>query len=143
MKNNPNGINRLVLINSANYELAELPLDESVSLVGPNNSGKTSLINALQFLFIRERKHMDFGKHDIRATMKFYFPSPSSYILLEMQIPAGQVVVGCVGKGVSNDCQYFMYRGSLNINDFKNDDGSVISEPYLRDCFSKKDLCFE
>ena len=39
MKNNPNGINRLVLINSANYELAELPLDESVSLVGPNNSG--------------------------------------------------------------------------------------------------------
>lgn len=140
MKNNPNGINRLVLINSANYELAELPLDESVSLVGPNNSGKTSLINALQFLFIRERKHMDFGKHDIRATMKFYFPSPSSYILLEMQIPAGQIVVGCVGKGVSNDCQYFTYYGSLNINDFKNDDGSVISEPYLRDCFSKKDL---
>ncbi len=140
MKNNPNGINRLVLINSANYELAELPLDESVSLVGPNNSGKTSLINALQFLFIRERKHMDFGKHDIRTTMKFYFPSPSSYILLEMQIPAGQVVVGCVGKGVSNDCQYFTYRGSLNINDFKNDDGSVISEPYLRDAFSKKDL---
>ncbi|MDY6263868.1 MAG: SbcC/MukB-like Walker B domain-containing protein [Fibrobacter sp.] len=140
MKNNPNGINRLVLINSANYELAELPLDESVSLVGPNNSGKTSLINALQFLFIRERKHMDFGKHDIRATMKFYFPSPSSYILLEMQIPAGQIVVGCVGKGVSNDCQYFTYHGSLNINDFKNDDGSVISEPYLRDSFSKKDL---
>lgn len=140
MKNNAYGINRLVLINSANYEVAELPLDESVSLVGPNNSGKTSLINALQFLFIRERKHMDFGKHDIRATMKFYFPSPSSYILLEMQIPAGQVVVGCVGKGVSNDCQYFTYRGSLNINDFKNVDGSIVSEPYLRDSFGRRDL---
>lgn len=140
MKNNVYGINRLVLINSANYEVAELPLDESVSLVGPNNSGKTSLINALQFLFIRERKHMDFGKHDIRATMKFYFPSPSSYILLEMQIPAGQVVVGCVGKGVTNDCQYFTYRGSLNINDFKNEDGSIVSEPYLRDSFGRRDL---
>jgi energy-coupling factor transporter ATP-binding protein EcfA2 len=140
MKNNAYGINRLVLINSANYEIAELPLDESISLVGPNNSGKTSLINALQFLFIRERKHMDFGKHDIRATMKFYFPSPSSYILLEMQIPAGQVVVGCVGKGVTNDCQYFTYRGSLNINDFKNEDGSIVSEPYLRDTFGRRDL---
>ena len=140
MKNNVYGINRLVLINSANYEIAELPLDESISLVGPNNSGKTSLINALQFLFIRERKHMYFGEHDIRATMKFYFPSPSSYILLEMQIPAGQVVVGCVGKGVSNDCQYFTYRGSLNIDDFKNDDGSIVSEPYLRDFFSRRDL---
>ena len=140
MKNNAYGINRLVLINSANYEIAELPLDESISLVGPNNSGKTSLINALQFLFIRERKHMDFGKHDIRATMKFYFPSPSSYILLEMQIPAGQVVVGCVGKGVTNDCQYFTYRGSLNINDFKNEDGSIVSEPYLRDSFGRRDL---
>lgn len=140
MKNNAYGINRLVLINSANYEIAELPLDESISLVGPNNSGKTSLINALQFLFIRERKHMDFGEHKIPATMKFYFPSPSSYILLEMQIPAGQVVVGCVGKGVTNDCQYFTYRGSLNINDFKNEDGSIVSEPYLRDSFSRRDL---
>ena len=37
MKNNAYGINRLVLINSANYEIAELPLDESISLVGPNN----------------------------------------------------------------------------------------------------------
>ena len=40
------GFQQLVLLNSAGYERAELPLDESVSLIAPNNTGKTSLINA-------------------------------------------------------------------------------------------------
>lgn len=55
------GFQRLVLLNSAGYERAELPLDASVSLVAPKNTGKTSLINALQFLLIIDRRRMDFG----------------------------------------------------------------------------------
>lgn len=46
---NEYGLRKLVLINSANYEIAEIPLDDAVSIVGPNNSGKTSLINAFNF----------------------------------------------------------------------------------------------
>ncbi|NMS18938.1 hypothetical protein HKB37_30910, partial [Vibrio parahaemolyticus] len=42
------GFQRLALIGSAGYQRAELPLDDSVSLIAPNNHGKTSLINALQ-----------------------------------------------------------------------------------------------
>lgn len=141
MASNEYSLKKLVLINSANYERAEIPLDDSVSIIGPNNAGKTSLINALQFLLVKDAGKMDFGAYDLNASRKFYFPGNSSYILLEMQLPvSGVVVVGCVGKGLSNDYQYFSYAGSLNIEYFKNADGSIVEEPKLREVFSERGL---
>jgi energy-coupling factor transporter ATP-binding protein EcfA2 len=137
---NEYGLRKLVLINSANYEIAEIPLDDAVSIVGPNNSGKTSLINALQFLLIRDKQQMDFGAHDRNSSLKFYFPYPSSYILLEMQLKSGVVVVGCVGKGFSNEYQYFSYEGSLHIEDYKDVDGSIIEEAFLQEKMRKKGI---
>ena len=64
------GFQRLVLLGSAGYQRAELPLDDAVSLIAPNNTGKTSLINALQFLLIIDRRRMDFGAHDFRWSSK-------------------------------------------------------------------------
>lgn len=135
---NEYGLRKLVLINSANYELAEVPLDDSVSIVGPNNSGKTSLINALQFLLIRDKK--DFGAHDQNSSLKFYFPYPSSYILLEMQLKTGIVVVGCVGKGFTNEYQYFSYEGSLRIEDYKDENGHIIEESALKEKMQEKGI---
>lgn len=137
---NEYGLRKLVLINSANYEIAEIPLDDAVSIVGPNNSGKTSLINALQFLLIRDKQQMDFGAHDRNSSLKFYFPYPSSYILLEMQLKSGVVVVGCVGKGFSNEYQYFSYEGSLHIEDYKDVDGSIIEEAFLQEKMREKGI---
>ena len=137
---NEYGLRKLVLINSANYEIAEIPLDDAVSIVGPNNSGKTSLINALQFLLIRDKQQMDFGAHDRNSSLKFYFPYPSSYILLEMQLKSGVVVVGCVGKGFSNEYQYFSYEGSLHIEDYKDIDGSIIEEAFLQEKMREKGI---
>ena len=137
---NEYGLRKLVLINSANYEIAEVPLDDAVSIVGPNNSGKTSLINALQFLLIRDKQQMDFGAHDRNSSLKFYFPYPSSYILLEMQLKSGVVVVGCVGKGFSNEYQYFSYEGSLHIDDYKDVDGSIIEEAFLQEKMREKGI---
>jgi hypothetical protein len=126
------GFQRLVLLNCAGYERAELPLDDSVSLVAPNNAGKTSLINALQFLLIIDRRRMDFGPHDAEATRKFYFRDNSSYILLEVLLPeVGLVVMGCVGKGVSHDYTYFVYQGQLDVADFRQEDGTLVQEPRL------------
>ena len=137
---NEYGLRKLVLINSANYEIAEVPLDDAVSIVGPNNSGKTSLINALQFLLISDKQQMVFGAHDRNSSLKFYFPYPSSYILLEMQLKSGVVVVGCVGKGFSNEYQYFSYEGSLHIEDYKDEDGSIIEEAFLKEKMREKGI---
>ena len=105
------GFQRLVLLGSAGYSRAELPLDGAVSLVAPNNTGKTSLINALQFLLIIDRRRMDFGAHDVDKSRRFYFPNNSAYVLLEVSLPeSGTVVLGCVGKGVSFEYEYFAYE---------------------------------
>ncbi len=127
------GFQRLVLLNSAGYSRAELPLDAAVSLVAPNNTGKTSLINALQFLLIIDKRRMDFGAHDVDVSRRFYFPHNSAYILLEASLPnTGTVVLGCVGKGVSHDYEYFAYKGELHTEDYRLPDGSQVQQPQLK-----------
>lgn len=127
------GFQRLVLLNSAGYQRAELPLDASVSLVAPNNTGKTSLINALQYLLIIDKRRMDFGANDPDKSRRFYFPHNSAYILLEVFLPdTGTVVLGCVGKGVSHDYEYFAYQGQLNIEEYRLPDGSLVPQPQLK-----------
>lgn len=126
------GFQRLVLLGSAGYARAELPLDGAVSLVAPNNTGKTSLINALQFLLIIDRRRMDFGAHDVDKSRRFYFPHNSAYVLLEVSLPeSGTVVLGCVGKGVSFDYEYFAYAGQLSIEEFCLPDGTLVTQPQL------------
>lgn len=127
------GFQRLALLNSAGYRRAELPLDASVSLIAPNNTGKTSLINALQFLLIIDKRRMDFGAHDVDTSRHFYFPHNSAYILLEVALPTtGTVVLGCVGKGVSHDYEYFAYKGELKLDDYRLPDGSQVQQPQLK-----------
>lgn len=126
------GFQRLVLLNSAGYQRSELPLDDAVSLIAPNNTGKTSLINALQFLLIIDRRRMDFGSHDWTITRRFYFPDNSAYILLEVLLPqTGTVVLGCVGKGISHEYEYFAYQGDLKVEDYCRDDGKLVQQPQL------------
>ena len=126
------GFQRLVLLGSAGYSRAELPLDGAVSLVAPNNTGKTSLINALQFLLIIDQRRMDFGAHDWEKSKRFYFPHNSAYVLLEVSLPeSGTVVLGCVGKGVSHDYEYFAYAGPLQVQEFCLPDGSIVPQPKL------------
>jgi hypothetical protein len=126
------GFQRLVLLGSAGYSRAELPLDGSVSLVAPNNTGKTSLINALQFLLIIDRRRMDFGAHDVDKSRRFYFPNNSAYVLLEVSLPeSGTVVLGCVGKGVSFEYEYFAYAGPLKVEEFCLPDHHLVAQPQL------------
>ena len=128
---------KLILIGSAGYQYAELPLDQSVSLIAPNNTGKTSLINALQYLLIINGNRMNFGAHDLDKSRRFYFPNQSAFILLEAVLPdAGTVVLGAVGKGLNKDYGYFAYQGSFNKVDFMREDGSIVSEPKLIEHFA-------
>jgi len=123
---------RLALLNAGGYARAEIPLDEAVSLVGANNAGKTSLISALQFLLVINKNKMNFGDNSFDKSREYYFKTNSSYILLEAHLPqTGIVVFGCVGVGASHDYEYFAYKGELNLDHYRLDDGSVVKQPEL------------
>jgi chromosome segregation ATPase len=110
---------RLILINSGVYDYAEIELDRPVHLVGPNNSGKTTLISALQFLYIDHFGEMSFS-HSSRETKKYYLPTPQSFVLFECLAPTGFYVVGVRGLGELNqyDFQRFAYEGEFDRDDF-------------------------
>ena len=96
------GPQRLILICSGRYEYAEVELTGALQIVGPNNTGKTTLINTLQFLYLNDRRQMDFGSYSPEQTREFYFPSQYSYILFECRGATGQCVVGWRGQSRTN-----------------------------------------
>ena len=48
------GLSKLALLNTAGYAKCVIPLDKSSSICAPNNTGKSSVINALQFPLIND-----------------------------------------------------------------------------------------
>jgi len=102
------GPRKLVLIDAGVYPYAEIDLEESVHLAGPNNSGKTTLLNALQFLYIDNITTMHFGSHDFqRKTKPFYFkPHGRSTILVESETKWGTRTVGFHGLGSVAGCDW-------------------------------------
>jgi hypothetical protein len=82
-------LNRIILLNSTTYGKAIVRLNDadSIQLVGPNNVGKSTLVFALNFLFIIDGKRMSFvdNKPGDKDTIHHYFPSANnSYILFEI-----------------------------------------------------------
>ena len=118
-----NGPTRIVLLHSGKYDFAEVELDRAVHLVAPNNLGKTTLIAALQFLYIDHANQMDFS-YDLAATRKYYFPSPFSYVLYECLTPKGYQVLGVHGQGPVQSYHYerFRYTGQFQFDDYLDDE---------------------
>src|SRR5688500_15508065 len=94
----PRGPVRLVLIRSGGYSYAEVDIHRPIHLVAENNVGKTTLIAALQFLYIDDFGEMHFS-HDSRETRQHYFPHSDSVILFECMTPTGLCVYGVHGLG--------------------------------------------
>src|SRR5258706_15603012 len=124
------GPQRLVLIRSGRYEYAEVDLAGALQIVGPNNTGKTTLINTLQFLYLDDRRHMDFGSYTAEQTREFYFPNQYSYILFECLGATGLSVVGWRGKTKRSggDPERFFYSGPFAASDFL-DHKNQVREP--------------
>lgn len=114
------GITRLILLKSAGYERCILPMDAPLSLCASNNSGKTSLINTLQFAMIADFKLMKFDDWADDQTRRFYFPTSSSYIILEIRNAFGYHVLVMAGEGKANGFShyYFAYKGNFDMPDF-------------------------
>lgn len=123
------GLSRLLLINSGTYLEGHIPLDAAVSFCGPNNFGKSTGINALQFLMIPELKGAQFEKYTLDESRKFYFPTTSSYVLAEINTPTGIWVLGAAGFGPAQQYKFehFTYQAKLNIDDYINDNRSIIA----------------
>lgn len=117
---NSYGLTKLALLNTAGYAKAVLPLDHSASICAPNNTGKSSVINALQFPLINDLRLTEWDGHDLDETRKFYFSSDQSYILLEADLPHGKVVIGVAGLGkiAGYGHQFFCYNGKLDLNHY-------------------------
>ncbi|WP_337878749.1 ATPase [Rheinheimera sp.] len=111
------GLTKLALLNTAGYAKCVIPLDDSSSICAPNNTGKSSVINALQFPLINDLRLTEWDGHDLDETRKFYFGTDQSYILLEASLPDGPVVIGVAGRGkiAGYAFQYFCYKGKLDL----------------------------
>jgi hypothetical protein len=125
-----NGPRKLILIHSGRYEYAEVDLAGALQIVGPNNTGKTTLINTLQFLYLDDRRHMDFGSYTAEQTRDFYFPNQYSYVLFECLGGPGQCVVGWRGtsKTGGGEPERFVYSGPFSAADFL-DEKDQVREP--------------
>lgn len=82
-------LKRLIILNSDIYSKADIELDNcnSLQIVGPNNIGKSTLIYALNFLFIIDGREMTFSGNRTgdKTTFNHYFPSiSSSFIIFEI-----------------------------------------------------------
>ena len=124
------GPQRLILICSGRYEYAEVELTGALQIVGPNNTGKTTLINTLQFLYLNDRRQMDFGSYSPEQTREFYFPSQYSYILFECLGATGQCVVGWRGQSrtTGGEPERFCHLGPFDPVDFL-DEKNQVREP--------------
>lgn len=82
-------LKRLAILNSDIYSKADIELGDcnSLQIVGPNNIGKSTLIYALNFLYIIDGKQMTFSGNRTgdKTTFNHYFPAiNSSYIIFEI-----------------------------------------------------------
>ena len=122
----PNGPQKLILIRAGRYDYAEVELSGSLQIVGPNNTGKTTLINTLQFLYLDDRRHMDFG-HSPEETRDYYFPNQYSYVLFECLGARGKFVLGWRGqsKAAGGEPERFHYEGPYDSVDFLTEQDQV------------------
>ncbi len=126
----PTGPQRLILLQSGRYEYAEVELAGTLQIVGQNNTGKTTLINTLQFLYLDDRGHMNFGSYTPEQTREFYFPGQYSYVLFECLGVTGQCVVGWRGQSKTSggEPERFCHLGPFDVTDFL-DERNQVREP--------------
>ncbi|MDD2736363.1 MAG: hypothetical protein PHF56_20720 [Desulfuromonadaceae bacterium] len=134
------GPTRLIFLKSGKYDYGEVELVLPLHLVGPNNVGKTSLIAALQFLYIDDQRYMHFSR-DMDATRRYYFPDPNSYILFECLTPTGYRVVGVQGLGPLKRYEFrrFSYQGKFDIADFLDESDKMRQEDDIRGLLAGRD----
>ncbi|MDP0588268.1 MAG: hypothetical protein QS748_03335 [Candidatus Endonucleobacter bathymodioli] len=92
-------LKRIALFHSSQAAYVTFPIDQSATLTGGNNKGKSSALRAIKFFLLpevnlnhMERKFAFVGKngaYDTPSSFKHYFPTNRSFLILEGENTAG------------------------------------------------------
>ena len=136
------GVKRLIAINSGKFELAEFDLSHSIHLSAPNNRGKSTLVNALQFIYVDQIDRMHFGKRTTEDTGNHYFGQDPSYLVFECATPSGVQTMLVCGRGALQAGKFdrFVYRGGYDQEDYVESDGIIRSFEDLKARLADRDL---
>ena len=130
------GLNRYALVNAGSHSMTILPIWETLSIAGANNLGKSTILTSMQYiLFPSGANSHNFGSHDPKESRQFYFPTTSSYLLMEVMLPSGTFILGAYGKGAGSGFEYdlFVCKGALEPDDLL-DNNRIVS---YRELFSR------
>jgi hypothetical protein len=110
-------LNKITILNSKVYGKATIDLQDidSLQLVGPNNIGKSTLIYALNFLFVIDGQKMSFsgGRKGNKETIDHYLPSLNqSYIIFEISKNSTYCIM--VKRNAEFDIEYYKIESSYS-----------------------------
>lgn len=120
-------LTRISLINSKVFGKAELKLDncDSLQLVGPNNIGKSTLIYALNFLFIVDGQKMSFSgqRRGDKETIHHYFPTHNkSFLIFEINKLGYYCIL--VKRNTDGELEYYKIESEYDEKYFFETEGS-------------------
>lgn len=135
------GVQKLIVINSGKYEYAVFDMCRPMHLAAPNNRGKSTLVNALQFLYVDDIDHMRFGR-SLEDTRRHYFGETPSYLVFECMTPLGLKCMLISGRGVADGSHFkrYVFDGEYAVEVFRDDEGRVVSFDVLRTRLAGRDL---
>lgn len=121
------GVHKLVLLNSGGFRFAEFDVARPVHFAADNNGGKSTLVNALQFLMVDEFDKMVFGDHDLASTRHHYFGQAPSYIVFECMTRSGPQCLVVAGSGDITGSKFtrYVYRGVFDASHYRDEEGRL------------------
>jgi len=129
-------LTRVIVLNSKVYGKAEVRLDDcdSLQLVGPNNIGKSTLIYALNFLFIIDGQKMSFSgnRKGDKETIHHYFPNHNqSFIVFEVFKKSYYSII--VKRDADSNLEYFKFDSEYKEEYFVDEDKRLLKFEEVKD----------
>jgi len=139
-------LTRVIVLNSKVYGKAEVRLDDcdSLQLVGPNNIGKSTLIYALNFLFIIDGQKMSFSgnRKGDKETIHHYFPNHNqSYIVFEVFKKSYYCIL--VKRDADSNLEYYRYESEYKEEIFVGDDKRLLKFEEVKEKIAASGITLE
>ncbi len=139
-------LTRVIILNSKVYGKAEIRLDDcdSLQLVGPNNIGKSTLIYALNFLFIIDGQKMSFSgnRKGDKETIHHYFPNHNqSFIVFEVFKKSYYSII--VKRDSDSNLEYYKFDSEYKEEFFVDTDKRLLKFEEVKEKIAASGLALE